>query len=225
MRGWSSRQGPATLPRATEISAQTADGEVLMNYVLVLFIFFIAPLAMAVAGFSLSNALPQPRPAQPRRRPTPAPEETELEVTSEVRILPVTPPWPASVTNQQLLRQAFLFREQHRGFGLSSTAMFLANKLNQRGVPAEAVEIEVGYSSIEDVMALLARFFTRNAERELVVIACRQGASAQFVHESYLVVAISPELRLYPILQSILGQDWHQRALASAINQLKPHAA
>lgn len=196
-----------------------------MNYFLILFIFLIAPLAMAVAGLSLSNAFPPPRPSRSGQRPTPAPEETELEVTTEVRVLPATTARRASATNQQLLRQAFLFREQHRGFGISSTAHFLANKLNQRGVPAEAVEIEVGYSSIEDLMTALPGFFTRNAERAMVVISCRQGTPTHFARESYLVVATSPELRLYPVLQSILGKQWHQRALAAAISQLKPQAA
>jgi hypothetical protein len=149
----------------------------------------------------------------------------EFDAGIRARILAVAPARGSSPANQQLLKQALLFAAQHRHFGRSPTAELLAQELNQRGVPAVGVEIDPSHSSMEDLMAMLPGFYSRNIERELVMISLQQGAQAEFACQSYLVVGISPGLRLQPVLRRILGKDWRQRALASAIDQLQPQTA
>jgi hypothetical protein len=196
-----------------------------MNYLLILFIFFLAPLAIALLGLHFSSSDRPTRSPQSDQNPEPAPDPMEFDAGIRARILAVAPARGSSPANQQLLKQALLFAAQHRHFGRSPTAELLAKELNQRGVPAVGVEIDPWHSSMADLMAMLPGFYARNIERELVMISLQRGAQSEHVRESYLVVGISPGRRLQPVLQRILGRDWRQQALTSAINQLQPQTA
>lgn len=196
-----------------------------MNTLLILFVFFLLPLVLALMGLHFSGSERPTRTPQGGRDSVPAPDQSESDDTPEVRVLAVAPARESSRANQTLLRQALLFAARQRRFGHLPTAEFLARELNHRGVPAVGVEIDPAHSSMEDLMAMLPGFYARNIARELVMISLHQGAQAEFACQSYLVVGISPGLRLQPVLRRILGKDWRQRALASAIDQLQPQTA
>lgn len=196
-----------------------------MNTLLILFIFLLLPLAMAVIGHHYSTAERPTLSPRGGRDSAPTPDQSELDDTPEARVLAVAPARESSPANQALLRQALLFAAKHRRYGRGPTAEFLARELNHRGVPAVGVEIDTSHSSMEDLMTMLPGFYARNIERELVMISLHQGAQPEFACQSYLVVGISPGLRLQPVLRRILGKDWRQQILTSAINQLQPQTA
>lgn len=196
-----------------------------MNPTPLLLLLFAIPVLLVIPAlyFSAKHQPVQPRPGRPISSPASNPEEDD--VATVARILSVAPARDATPANQELLKQALVFSARHCPADRGPAAEFLAKELYHLGIPAVGREIDSTGTSLEDLMALLPGFYARNLDRELVLISLQQGAPPERIHQSFLVVGITPDFHLQPVLRRILGQDWRERMLKVAINQLKPQSA